>query len=62
MSKMLKQIKNKKPKILDQKFHPESFTSALFLLGPYSLVSAFCLISVLIFIMIFYRRARAGGS
>lgn len=30
--------------------------------GSYSLISAFCLISVLIFIMIFYRRARAGGS
>lgn len=56
--KILKQTKNKKardpwPKIPSRVHY---FTASC------SLVSAFCLISVLIFIMIFYRRARARGS
>lgn len=62
--KMLKQIKNKKtnPRSLTKNFIPSLWYECIIFSGSYSLVSAFCLISVLIFIMIFYRGARAGGS
>lgn len=61
--KMLKQIKNKKsPRSLTKNSIPNLSYECIIFTGSYSLVSAFCLISVLIFIMIFYRRARAGGS
>lgn len=61
--KMLKQIKNKKsPRSLTKNPIPSLSYECIIFTGSYSRVSAFCLISVLIFIMIFYRRARAGGS
>lgn len=61
--KMLKQIKNKKsPRSLTKISIPSLSYEYIIFTGSYSLVSAFCLISVLIFIMIFYRRARARGS
>lgn len=61
--KMLKQIRNKKsPRSLTKNSIPRLSYECIIFTGSYSRVSAFCLISVLIFIMIFYRRARAGGS
>lgn len=60
---MLKQIKNKTAKDPWPKNSIPSLSyECIIFAASYSLVSAFCLISVLIFIMIFYRRARAGGS
>lgn len=52
----------KSPRSLTKNSIPSLSYECIIFTGSYSLVSAFCLISVLIFIMIFYRRAWAGGS
>lgn len=52
----------KTPRSLTKNSIPTLSYECIIFTGSYSLVSAFCLISVLIFIMIFYRRVRAGGS
>lgn len=61
--KMLKHHKEQKsPRSLTKNPIPSLSYECIIFTGSYSLVSAFCLISVLIFIMIFHRGARAGGS
>lgn len=61
--KMFKQIKNKNSqrRLTKNPILALSY-ECIISTGSRSVISAFCLISVLIFIMIFYRRVRARGS